>query len=1674
MTDERFTSQSKFISSDYLLERVGYDPSQVHKRLGDGFYEQRLVREQVLKLTGRPSVNGWDAMAQYQELMNNGSKVAQDFHLMPGVALTPQQIAALQQDIVWLVSETVDTADGRQTVWVPKVYLAQTTLSLTGAGAVIGGGNLQLSADSVTNAGNLFADQALSIDSGQFQHLGGDIKAGSIDVKAETLTISTDLQNALRQATMSAENISLSGTDIRLQGAKLNATNNLSLSARNNLEIGAAKSSHSGSLNVISGAMGNRTSSGIEEAGRRMAQVSGEWQQAKGSELNAGGNLLLSAGRDLTLTGSQASASGSARVQAGGDIHIGAETTTNATHLEAGSRTSSVSNSRTEDRLVLSTLSGDQGVTLVAGNNLLAEGAQVDSTEGRIGVSAQSVTIKDARTHTQDLDSENRRLGNTRSHRDEETIREGSMGSTFSGEQGVTVIGREGNVTVTGSTLHSGQGAVALQAKKDVILSHTTDSEHRVSEEKSRGRKTKGERSEEMLSENVVGSTLSGRDGVTVVAQDGSITATASTLHSELGAVALQAKQDVTLNTATERALDFSEERSERKGFLKKSSSHTITQDGSTRENGSLLSGESVTVIAGRDLTVTGSAVAADQDVSLRAGRDVEIGAATETDSHYQLKEKKKSGLLGSGGIGFTIGKQSTRHEIDEKGTTQSQSVSTIGSSQGSVDITAGNRLHVGGADLVAGKDMNLTGDSVTIDPGFDSRSRKETFEQKQSGLSIALSGTAGSALNTAVSTAQQARKSGDGRVSALQNTQAALNGVQAAQAAQMDGLNTAAADAHNAAGDLKPGQDGYQAGSTNTIGVSASYGSQSSKSETRTESSQSQGSTLTAGRNLTVTATGKNGTAQSGDISIAGSQLKAGGDLSLDASRDILLQSAQNTQSTDSKNSSKGGSVGVGIGVGSGGYGISVSASVNAAKGSEKGKGLTHSETTLDAGNRLSLTSGRDTTLTGAQASGESVKVDAGRNLTLTSEQDSDRYDSKQQSASAGGSFTFGSMTGSANVNVSRDKMHSTWQSVAEQTGIFAGKGGFDVTVGEHTQLNGAVISSTATADKNRLDTGTLGFGDIENHAEYEVEHQSAGMSTGGGIGGQFAGNMANGMLAGLNDSGSADSTTKAAVSEGTIVIRDKEKQKQDVADLSRDVANANPGLDVIFDKEKEQNRLKAAQLIGEIGAQAGDIARTQGQIIATLEANEKMSGATQTDRDRALAELKAKDPTKQYSASDVNKQVYSNYYNQAFAESGFGTGGKVQQAISAVTAAVQGLSGGNVAQALSGAASPYLAEQIHKLTEGNPEAQAMAHAIVGAVASYASGNNALAGAAGAVSGELMAQLVMNQLYPGKAVSDLTETEKQTISALGTLVAGLAGGMTGDSTANIMAGAQVGKNAVENNFLGDTSSDKLKIAVEKIKNGDKSLAAANELIQLENADKRSDALVSKFTKDPSQMNSTERAELAGYLRVYASEMENNYGSAVSQELVKGLLSGQDYIKRAPDSEAMSKAQTIMNTWGYHKSNASIGDAPLIFGGSVLGLTVKGMAVNAAIGVGVNAGVQLTGKDPFSYVDAIMAGVTAAATTGKGIGASAGINMGGAAIGSGIKGENPTNSMAGAGAGTVAGGIGGTIIKGVTSKVAEEAVSDLTGAIGGGYLSEKTGSFVKDNLDGKGKNDNKK
>ncbi|EOO9815910.1 hemagglutinin repeat-containing protein, partial [Escherichia coli] len=936
-------------------------------------------------------------------------------------------------------------------------------------------------------------------------------------------------------------------------------------------------------------------------------------------------------------------------------------------------------------------------------------------------------------------------------------------------DQGRLVLQARRDMNLTAATVvNQGKDSLTqLSAGRDMTLSTvTTSAQDNITWDKNN-----------RLSQGVTqstGSTLAGNGDVTLTAGR-DMTSQAASLSAQKG-LALMAGHDVTLTGAQNtRSLDEYHKVTGNSGMLSKTT--TTTHDVSDRRTmtGSELNGDTVSIGAGHNLNVTGSSVAGDNRVSLAAGNNLNIGTLTESNRETHLKQEKKSGLMSSGGVGFSVGSQSLK--VTDTATDTTQKGSTVGSVHGDVSLQAGNRLTVNSSDLIAGRDMALSGKEVSITAATDQHVQTHTVEQKTSGLTLALSGTAGSALNTTVETVQAAKSAGNSRLEALQGVKAALSGAQAVQAGRL-------ADAQ-----------GADAGNNNTVGISLSYGSQSSKSEQQSEQTVAKGSTLTAGNNLSIQATGSGVKGVDGDLTIQGSQIKAGNNVLLQANRDVNLVSAENTSKLEGKNTSSGGSVGVGVGVGSGGWGISVSASANQGKGSEKGNGTTHTETTVDAGNRLTIISGRDTTLTGAQAGGETVKVDAGRHLTLTSEQDSDRYDSKQQNASAGGSFTFGSMSGSASVNLSRDKMHSNYDSVQEQTGIFAGRGGFDVTTGQHTQLNGAVIASTATADKNRLDTGTLGFSDIENRADYKVEHQSVGISTGGSIGGRFVGNMANNLLVGANHEGHADSTTQSAVSAGNITIRDTQSQKQDVADLNRDAAHANQTLSPIFDREKEHQRLQQAQLTGEIGNQVADIARTEGQI-----AGEKAK-RDPAALNQARAELEA--AGKPFTEQDVAQRAYNN----GMAASGFGTGGKYRQAIQAATAAVQGLGGGNLSAALAGGAAPYLAEVVKTMTtdpvtgEVNKAANVAAHAVVNAALAVAQGNNALAGAAGAATGEVVG-MIATQMY-GKPVSELSETEKQTVSTLATVAAGLAGGLVGDSGGAAVAGAQSGKTTVENNLLG-------------------------------------------------------------------------------------------------------------------------------------------------------------------------------------------------------------------------------------------------------------------------------
>lgn len=1108
---------------------------------------------------------------------------------------------------------------------------------------------------------------------------------------------------------------------------------------------------HSGS--VISGnnvqlAGGNVINSGSTIASQNGLSIdsSNSLSNLNAGLLSAGGGLNLSALGDINNIGSTISGKTVGLESVEGSINN--ITRAQQWNVDAGN----VHFSGTDVGKTASITATD-GLTMRAGQDINVTGANV-SAGGSLGMAAGN----DINITANEIATSEGRAGRNRATT--ETASVTHQGSTLSAGGDLTL--QAGNDVNARAAAIAAEGDVGIQAGRDVNLLAEASMERSSSQAK---KKTAIDESVRQQGTEIASG------GNTVILAGRDVTAQAADVTAQ-GDIGVAAGRDVNLTTATESDYRYREQTKTSSGFLSKKTTHTIEEESATREKGSLLSGDNVTVSAGNNLRVLGSAVAGDGDVALSAGNNVDIVAATNTDTSWRFKETKKSGLMGTGGIGFTIGSSKSTHELREQGTTQSESFSTVGSTGGNVIIVAGKQAHIGGADIIAQKDISLTGDSVVIEPGHDKRTRDEKFEQKSSGLTVALSGAAGSAVNNAVTTAQSAKQSSDSRLAALQGTQAALSGVQAGQAVALDQVKGDSDKRNN-----------------NTIGVSASIGSQSSKSSSHMESETTTGSSLSAGNNVTIKATGS-------DITVAGSQIKAGKDVTLDAARDVNLIASQDTQQTTGKNSSSGGSLGVGVGVGSGGAGISISANANSSKGHEKGNGVWQNETTVDAGNRVTINTGRDATIAGAQVSGETVVADIGRDLTIASTQDSDHYNSKQNSLSGGAGYTFGAGGFSGSINVSRDKMTSDYDSVQEQSGLFAGNGGFDVTVGNHTQLDGGVIASTATADKNRLDTGTLGFSDIHNQADFKTEHQGAGISSGGSIGKQFAGNMANALLAGGGNSGHAEGTTQAAVSEGTLIIRNKENQKQDVADLSRDAEHANGSISPIFDKEKEQQRLQEVQLIGEIGSQVVDIANTQGEINGLNAGRKELA-------DKGITEPGA-------DASDEVKAAYQNALRETGAykttTAKYGTGSDLQRGIQAATAALQGLAGSDLKSALAGASAPELAYRIgHGMgIDNNTAAKTIAHAILGGAVAALQGNSAASGAAGAATGELAAKAIAGMLYPDvKDLSTLSEEQKQTVSALATISAGMAGGLAGDSTGSAVAGGLAGKNAAENNLLG-------------------------------------------------------------------------------------------------------------------------------------------------------------------------------------------------------------------------------------------------------------------------------
>ncbi|PII15075.1 hypothetical protein CR920_04295 [Stenotrophomonas indicatrix] len=1113
-TDPRFTDHKTWLSSDHLLGQMGYSPDTVQKRLGDGYYEQKLVREQIGELTGRRFLDGYASdEAQYRALLEAGATVASEWGLRPGVALTEAQMAQLTSDIVWLVEQTVTLADGSTTTaLVPQVYLRLRPGDLDGQGTLLAGANVDIKlANGLVNTGDIAGRKLVTIDAGNIEHLGGSISGQYVGLASDK--------------------------DMRIAGATVTATDALSVQAAGNVTVAST---------VETLGAGGTHAFGITQldrvAGLYVTNPSGD------------GVLSVVAGGDISLQAAQirnAGIDGSFQLAAGGNLALGAQTLSRSTDSTFDDR-NHVRTSKTTHAVTSIEAGGD--VVLAAGKDINLAAAQVQAG-GDMALQAGGDITSQAL-----VDSESRDFASA-------------------GKRSSLQVSQS-DETVRGSQLRAG-GDIALSAGRDLTL-------------------------------------------------------IAAGVRSDQGMLSIGAERDVNLLAAQESHTWEKDAQSKKRGLTSstRTATHDATQD--VLGIGTTLSGEKVIIGAGRDITVEGAKVAATADVLMAAKGNLSILAAESTHSEQHSSDRKKSGLLGgmNGSFGVTFGSRSNGNSNSLTETLAEGSL--IGSAQGSVTLSAGQTLHLGGSDVLSKTGITMIGKDVLIDAAEQQTTYTDNSYFRQSGLNIALGGASVDTAQSAravYATAKRADEVEDDRLKALYAYKAAQGAIAVAEAVGQQSGN---------------GEGG--AG----LNVRVTVGSQRSRSESVMEQTTHRGSLLKSEGDVVVAATG-------GDLTIVGSQI-SGRNVDLAAANDLIIRSSEDRYSQESRNQSLGGEVGVAIsGSSGGGAAIGVYVGANAARGKADGEGTLHNESIIQAGDRLTFTSGGNTTLQGAQLLADQVVGRVTGDLTLRSEQDTDRYKTEQLAAKGEATIGYG-FEGSASGSASM--IDSDYRSVREQTGIAAGSGGFQLQVGGNTHLAGAVIGSTADPSKNQLSTGSLSFEELKNRAEFLSASVSGGTSGGGNPSDGFSFDPS--LVPGLPTGDSKSSTTRSGLADGTVEIRSGDDSA--LAGLQRGVTgldNAN-GFAPIFDERKVQERQELTQMLGAIGF----------EVIGNLAANKTAQANADLEVARANGDAEAE--------ADALRRIEQ-----------WGEGGRNKVLLHGLTgAAVAALSGGDIGGAAAGAAGSELAK--------------------------------------------------------------------------------------------------------------------------------------------------------------------------------------------------------------------------------------------------------------------------------------------------------------------------------------------------------------------------------------------
>lgn len=1131
-TDPRLMSLEGLYGSDLFLKSLGLDPTQ-YLRVGDPYFEQQLLRQQLLAEAGQLFIA--DGMAgeneQFKLLMENAIAAKEDLQLRVGVALTKEQIANLQKDIVWMVETEVN---GKKAL-VPQLYLSDATKAklaegarfvasninvktegaISNSGAFVASNNIDLKAGTTfTNSqGTLVAANGLSIEAtGDILNQSGTIRGGDVTLTStegsivnETLKRDVAFGDA-GEVTYLGNTASIESTgnltldakkDIVSRGGNVTAEGDATLKAGNDITFTAIERKTFTVEQTSSNADGFRTTTTTTTNSTRQV----------GSGLTVGGNLDATAARDINIEASTVDVAGNGRLDAGRDINV----TALAEQTDTTERTTTRSwNSDYEQDTEIQRTTGAASALNFGGNLAISSGKDTNIKGSQIAVGG-------------DLNVE--KIGgdlNVSTFEEKTTVSQTTKTSSFFGGEAKAEAGK--NITESKATASA---TLYSSSKETIDIDSTTHLRSGIAvggNLNAGGDAIKGD-------VNITGSNIA-TGGDLNLAAGGDI----KILAAEDKTTITQTSESFSLNVSTSASIDGAEAGI---GAQYDESSGSATQ--TTAQASGLSAGGNIGINAGGDFTEQGTQVAAGGDIAVEADRITSLAAQnTYSETGESLSVSVGIGVKAETGLGGVVGAF-----IDDKSNKAGFDMAAASESLNGLDVPDAGSVK---AELsvsvnktktsASGNDAVASGFTSGGNTSFKAREGDAAFHgtNVEAGGSIDVSADKGSVkILTADSSSQSSKSTTDASVTV---------GVSA---------------------------DGTFSGS----------GSGSEKTESSSSTTQ-QAASFKAGKDLNITA--------KDDVTLVGTNLEAGGTAAIEAKEGkIDFLAARDTSSASSDEMNANASFSANISgkegsVGGGGGELSTRESSSTGKAGSlsagnivlKSKGditlegtnvAAADSATIQTEGKLDFKAVESTYSRTAQGQSGQVDLEAGATGGGAKVAGSRTDENEQGTTRTGGSLSAKNLTINAGTGA---RLEGTQVDVAESASIDTGKGAL--------VIESAVSTYTKTVDNTAVEVGAKGNakqgsgqGSFKMEGAYEdtnqVKNQNATLNIGGKADIKAAGGI---QIAGSNIEG-VGSVIKAGetnLNGANVSV----EQRQDVDQSSKTNVGVSVGVIVPGKKTRKE----------------------------------------------------------------------------------------------------------------------------------------------------------------------------------------------------------------------------------------------------------------------------------------------------------------------------------------------------------------------------------------------------------------------------------------------------------------------------------------------------------------------